>query len=411
MHAYHGSGIPRHTESYMRLVLLGPPGSGRRFLAKTLARQFGITYINLHDLLGEMAKEETELARLIGELLAACAPIPEELVASALAPALNEASAAKGFIIDDYPRDVSHAETLDRILRHHNMVVDAVIALNVDADDLMERLVGKLTCDDCGTDYNIYSNPPLVDGVCDVCGGRVARRPGDYEETISNRLRVYDGHVIQLLERYRALEMLTEFNGIGDDPAILAKCVRAIKAAPRRELEPESEQTVAAESAARKKARRAAAKKGRARKTRSKKAAPKKAAPKKAAPKKAAPKKAAPKKAAPRKAAPRKAAPRKAAPKKAAPKKAAPKKAAPKKAAPKKAAPKKAAPRKAAPRKAAPKKAAPKKAAPKKAAPRKAAPKKAAPKKVAKKKPGAMKKARAFTPFSRPSPRCRFVLA
>ena len=287
MHASTRRGIPLHTEAYMRVVLLGPPGSGRRILAKKLARQFGIKYINLHDLLGEMAKEETELARLIGELLAACAPVPEELVSSALAPALSESATRKGFIIDDYPRDVSHAETLDRILRSHGMVIDAVISLDVDADDLMERLVGKSTCDDCGTEYNIYANPPLVEGVCDVCGGRVARRPGDYEETISNRLRVYEGHVVQLMDRYRALGILTELRGIGDDPAILAACVRAIKAAPRRELGPEPE-AGAEGSAARKKGRRPAARK----------AAPKKAAPKKAAPKKAAPKKAAPKKAA-----------------------------------------------------------------------------------------------------------------
>jgi len=137
MHASVRRGIPLLTGVHMRVVLLGPPGSGRRVLAKKLARQFGIKYINLHELLGEMAKEKTELARLIGELLAACAPVPEELVSSALAPALSEAATRKGFIIDDYPRDVGHAETLDRILRSHGMAIDVVISLDVDADDLM----------------------------------------------------------------------------------------------------------------------------------------------------------------------------------------------------------------------------------------------------------------------------------
>ena len=230
----------------MRIILLGPPGSGRRVLAKKLASQFKLAYINLNDLLSEMAKEETELARLIGELLAACAPIPEELVSSALKNALNAPQAKKGFVIDDYPRDVSHADVLDNILNRQRIPIDLVISLGVDADYLMERLVGKLTCDACGTEYNIYTHPPMVDGVCDMCGGRIARRPSDYEETIGNRLRVFEGHVAQLIARYRSQGILHEVRGTGDESRVYTACARIVRESPRRELPPESVEEAAA---------------------------------------------------------------------------------------------------------------------------------------------------------------------
>ncbi|MEN8174214.1 MAG: nucleoside monophosphate kinase [Pseudomonadota bacterium] len=329
----------------MRTLLLGPPGSGRRFLSKKLAGHFGLTYLNLTSMLEEMAQhEETDLGRLVGELLAACAPIPEELVAAAMAGPLSDASTRDGFILDDYPRELSHAGNLDELLYSQGIPLDLVIVLRADSDDLMERLVGRLSCDSCGTEYNIYVNPPMVEGVCDVCGGRIARRPSNYEETIANRLRSFETVITQLADKYRKDGILHEVHGLGDDPRVLAACRKIISAAPRRTMEAAAPKSVTAGKKV----------------SRKKKAAPRKAAPKKAAPKKAAPKKAAPKKAAPKKATPKKATPKKAAPKKAAPKKAAPKKAAPKKAAPKKAALKKAAKTKA-PKTKAPKTKAPKK--------------------------------------------------
>jgi len=222
----------------MRIVLLGPPGSGRRTLAKKLASHFGLKYLNLSELLGQMAQEDTELARLVGELLSACAPIPEELVATALNGALSDSEARQGFILDDYPREIGHADILDNILNGRGSPLDVVIAMGVDADDLMERLVGRLHCDSCGADYNIYTNPPMVDGVCDMCGGRIARRPTDYEETIANRLRVYEGNAVQLATRYRGQGILHEVRGTGDDLRVLSACVKIVDEAPPRELPP-----------------------------------------------------------------------------------------------------------------------------------------------------------------------------
>jgi len=391
----------------MRVILLGPPGSGKRGLAKKLASRFDLKYLNLTELLTRMAREESSLGRLVGELMAACAPLPEELVSSVLNTALSDPGVRGRFIIDDYPRDVAHADILDRILDAQNMVIDQVIAMQVDADDLMERLVGKLTCDACGIDYNIYTNPPMVDGICDECGGRISRRPGDYEETISNRLRIYDGQSAQLVARYESQGLLARVRGTGDDARVFSACVKILEDAATRLAEAAKAAPQTAEPApkARKgkgaaKAKAAAAEavpavapvseKAPAKKT-AKKAVPEKAPTKKAPVKKAAAKKAPAKKAPAKQAAPEKASAKKVPAKKPPAKQAPAKKATAKKAPTKKVTAKKVSAKKAPATKAPVKKAPAKKAPAKKAPVKKAPAKKVAAKKAPAKKPAGKK--------------------
>jgi len=377
----------------MRIVLLGPPGSGRRVLAKKLASHFGLQYFNLGELLGRMAEEETELGRLVGELLSACAPIPEELAAAALNNALSDLGDRDGFILDDYPREIAHADILDGVVDGRGTPIDVVISLAVDADELMERLVGRSHCDTCGADYNIYTNPPLVEGVCDACGSRIARRPTDYEETIANRLRIYEGHVSQLNDRYRGLGILHEVRGSGDDPRVLAQCVKIIAEAPEREV-PSGQDLAKAQaerSAKKAQAKKAPAKKAPAKKAQAKKAQAKKTPAKKTPAKKTPAKKTLAKKA-PAKKTPAKKAPAKKAPAKKAPAKKAPaKKAPPKKAPAKKTSAKKTPAKKAPAKKTSAKKTSAKKTSAKKAPAKKAPAKKAPAKKTSVKKAPAKK--------------------
>ena len=380
----------------MRIVILGPPGSGKAELSGLIAKEFNTPVITVGSVMQRAAAEQSELGRLAKEAMN-MSRVSDELLLALLRIQLPRMDLTTGFVLVDLPKNAGQADVLDNVLDDLAMGIDLVVNIEVDPDELMERLVGRITCDNCGAEYNLYVNPPLVDGVCDACGARVVRRPDDYEETISNRLRVYEGQMGPLLQYYALHEKLHRVSadrGVKPVWPGVRKALKA-KAASLAPVEPEPAPPPAkapqpAKSAApagkEKPAKKAAAKKPVAKKTAPKKAAEKKPSAKKTAAKKAATTKAAPKKATAKKAAAKKPVAKKTAPKKKVVKKTVAKKPAAKKAAAKKAIAKKAPAKKVVAKKSAAKKAVAKKAPAKKTVVRKAAAKKSSAKKAAAKK-------------------------
>ena len=392
----------------MRIVLLGAPGSGKGTQAKLMVERYRIPQISTGDLLRAAVTTGTALGQQAKAAMDAGQLVPDEIVLGMIRERLSLPDADAGFILDGFPRNLPQAESLDRMLADMGHPLDGVLLIEVDFDILMQRLSGRLTCESCGAVFNSYTRPPRHFGVCDKCGGNLHHRADDNEETISNRLRIYDSQTRPLVGYYRSRGVLEVVEGEGEIPDIFESVVRSatrlLEAAKERAAEapPAAPRRTAgavkrAVEAHKARAKAAAAgKQGTAKQASpagSKKAAAdaeagtgKAAARKKAAGKppagKKAVKKAAPKKKTVKKTA-GKAATGKSAPKKAVPKKKAVKKAA-RKAAPKKSTRKavgKAAPGKAAPKKKAVKKST-RKAAPKKST-RKATPKKKAVKKTA----------------------------
>ena len=186
----------------MRIVLLGPPGSGKAELSLKISDHYGMPIVTVTSVMQRAAAEQTELGRLAKEAME-MSRVSDELLLALLRIQLPQMDLGKGFVLVDLPKNAGQADVLDSVLNDLDAAVELVLNLEVDPDELMERLVGRITCDNCGAQYNLYVNPPLVDGVCDACGARVIRRPPDYEETISNRLRVYEGQMGPLLQYYR----------------------------------------------------------------------------------------------------------------------------------------------------------------------------------------------------------------
>ncbi|MET0082284.1 MAG: adenylate kinase [Sedimenticola sp.] len=409
----------------MRMVLLGAPGSGKGTQASKISAKYGIPRISTGDMLREAAAAGDNAGIQAKALLDLGQIVPDEITCDALKWRLSRPDVENGFLLVGFPRGAAQAVILDEVLDAMGLPLDLVMVLDGDPDHFMERLEGRRVCQSCGRTYNIFSVPPRVDGACDDCGGRVKRRADDNEETIANRMRVYEAQFHSLNQYYSLQGKIHLVSAEADDDRVFRDLCKVIDETPETVVERTPEQDMKAgiariadaiEAAQARVAEQAEEPEAEAAESVPEaKAEPRqKAAPKKkvAAKKKAAPKKkvVAKKKAAPKKkvVAKKKAAPKKkvVAKKKAAPKKkvVTKKKATPKKkvVAKKKAAPKKkvVAKKKTAPKKkvVAKKKAAPKKkvVAKKKAAPKKkvVTKKKAAPKKkvVAKKKVAPKKK-------------------
>lgn len=229
----------------MRIVLLGPPGSGKMNISERIGEYCTVPVITCNGVLASAAAEDSELGRLAKEAMDTNR-VSDELLLALLRVRLSLKEVANGFVLVDFPRNAGQADVVDGILDTLGRPIDLVLFISVDGDKLMERLVGRIKCDNCGAKYNLYTKPPLVEGICDHCGARVNRLPDDYEETISNRLRIYDGLMGPLLQYYSLHGKLRKVEGNEGNDEVWRALKNIIDATPRTviETEPVSEPAV-----------------------------------------------------------------------------------------------------------------------------------------------------------------------
>ena len=222
----------KHEDTAMRIVLLGAPGSGKGTQGKLLATKYKIPQISTGDLLRAAVIAGTALGKQAKAAMDAGQLVSDEIVLGIIGERLGEADAAKGFILDGFPRNIPQAEALDRMLDSRDTPLQAALLINVDVEVLIERLTGRRTCESCGQTYNIYTSPSRLDDRCDKCGGNLRHRADDNEETISNRLRVYDQQTSPLVAYYREQGKLRTVDGEGEIPEIFAELEKVLRMLP-----------------------------------------------------------------------------------------------------------------------------------------------------------------------------------
>lgn len=230
----------------MRIILLGPQGSGKAAIAQKIAEKYGVLIVKFQDVADELdatAKEDSDLGRLAKEAIVS-GSVSDDLCAVVLKRVLGKDDLSGGFLLVDYPKDSGQANEIDEAMNRLRRPVDLVLMIDIDRDELMERRVGRIDCDHCGAHYNLYVNPPMVEGVCDVCGSRVSRRPRGYEENISNQLRDYDMLLGPILEHYKLNGKLRYVDGNGTEEQLWKATQKIIDATPPTIIETESVEEV-----------------------------------------------------------------------------------------------------------------------------------------------------------------------
>jgi adenylate kinase len=203
---------------------------------------------------GELVKnavqERTPLGIEIKELQDAGRVVTEDIVLALLREQLLKPELQGSFILDGFPRNLLQALTLDELMIEIDQPIDLILLIDIDSDTLMERLVGRRTCRSCGLLYNIYRNPPVVDGVCDACGGRLHLRSDDNEETVSSRIHVFDHLISPLITHYEKQGKMIRIDGNGEIDQVFQLLCKAIEGGSRAEVPaPNEPQQVADEFA------------------------------------------------------------------------------------------------------------------------------------------------------------------
>ena len=216
----------------MRIVMLGAPGSGKGTQAKLLVEKYKLPQISTGDMLREAVAEGTALGRQAKAAMDAGQLVSDDIVLSIIQERVTRPDARKGFILDGFPRNLQQAEALDQLLTALGRPLNLALLVAVDVDALIQRLVGRRTCLSCGQMYNVFYAPPHIEGRCDACGGRLRHRADDNEETIGNRLRVFETHTHPVIEYYQQQEKLRTVQGVGEISDIfraVSKIVDAMK--------------------------------------------------------------------------------------------------------------------------------------------------------------------------------------
>ena len=200
----------------MNIILMGLPGAGKGTQASEIVKKFPIPHISTGDMFRKAIKDETDLGKEAKSYMDRGELVPDEVTVGIVKERISEDDAKKGFLLDGFPRTIEQAEALNNIMSELDRNIDAVINIEVPEEELMNRLTGRRICEKCGTTYHLVFNPPKVDGICDIDGGKLYQREDDNPETVSNRLSVNVKQSKPILEYYDEKGVLKNIDGAKD---------------------------------------------------------------------------------------------------------------------------------------------------------------------------------------------------
>lgn len=209
----------------MRIILMGPPGAGKGTQARRLSESTGMKHLSTGDLLRAEVTAGSELGLLAKGFMDRGEYVPDSHIISMIHKSIADPA---GVLLDGFPRTVVQAESLDESLENAGLGIDKVVHFAVDTDELVNRLSSRAVCSVCQTPYNLVSDAPSKEGVCDKCGGLVIVREDDKPEAIKTRMCVYEEQTAPVLDYYRSRGEVSEIIATGTPDSVFEKLSQAI---------------------------------------------------------------------------------------------------------------------------------------------------------------------------------------
>lgn len=189
----------------MRLILLGAPGSGKGTISADLVESYKIVQISTGDILRNAVASGTELGLKASDYMKRGDLVPDDVIIGIIKDRLKEQDCANGFILDGFPRTLAQAEALKKMLADMAITLDSVIELQVPEEMIVDRIANRRTCSNtsCQAVYNVKSKPSKIEGICDICGGKLIQREDETREKVERRLKDYRDKTSPLIEYYK----------------------------------------------------------------------------------------------------------------------------------------------------------------------------------------------------------------
>jgi len=197
----------------MKLILLGPPGAGKGTQAVRLSKEYGWIHISTGDMLRDAVAKGAELGKKAKSFMDAGELVPDDIINKIVVERIKDIPGSTGFILDGYPRTEAQAQRLQEALEDLGQHIDKVIYFKTSPAVSIKRLSGRRVCRECGANFHVNNIPPRKEGICDKCGGGLFQRPDDKEETVRNRLNVYEEQTKKLLAFYEKKKVLIPVSG------------------------------------------------------------------------------------------------------------------------------------------------------------------------------------------------------
>ena len=212
----------------MKLILLGAPGAGKGTVAKLLTAIDGSVQSSTGDILRGAVQAGSELGKEAEAYMKKGDLVPDSLIMGIMEKRLQEPDCQKGFLLDGFPRTIPQADALKDLLAKLDITLDLAVNIDVPREVILDRLCTRRTCEntDCQAIYNVKSNPPKQEGICDKCGSAAIQREDETEEAISHRLQTYNDKTAPLIGFYEKEGLLKTVVGTSSDIV-----VRELKAA------------------------------------------------------------------------------------------------------------------------------------------------------------------------------------
>jgi adenylate kinase len=213
----------------LKLIFIGPPGSGKGTQAKRLASRFDIPHISTGDMLREAVADGTELGRQAAPIMSSGGLVSDDLMIGIINERLAKSDAGKGFILDGFPRTIVQAEKLDGIVGNGTDPL-RVLQLLVPDDAIVRRITMRRTCAQCGAIYHLENNPPASGSVCDRCGAEVIARADDTEAAVRKRLESFHRQTMPVATYYKSKNILREVDGVGPVDEVFERIEKSLEA-------------------------------------------------------------------------------------------------------------------------------------------------------------------------------------